>query len=460
MLAQVKENLKTFGVKPNDRLLVAVSGGTDSIFLLHILCLMAKTYPFSLHICHLNHNLRGKESDEDEDFIKQYSDSLKIPCTLVKRNIASEAKNMKRSKQDAARLVRYQVLEETATRERCQWIVTGHQADDQAETFLMRLIRGAGTKGLASIPKKRGNIIRPILHLTREEILDYLQKNHISYREDPSNNLPVYFRNQIRHELLPVLKKYNPNILKVLGHEIEIFAEEERCFEERVKEEALKMLKMSDSKNGILKVAPYLKLPLSLQRGLLRSLFLHLKGDLLDIHFEHVERIIRLAEKGKTGQSIHLPEGIQVYKLYDQLEFHLKKNIESGERTAFTLPIPGEICIPKFKIKLRVSLISGPGFEKPKINETRFDFEKITPPLTVRSRQSGDLIFSERLKGRQKKLQDIFVDLKISRLVRDQIPLISGQDRILWIMGIERDFKSLVTQNTKTALSIETGPFG
>jgi tRNA(Ile)-lysidine synthase len=460
VLQYINENLKSLGVKSNDRLLVAVSGGPDSIFLLHLLSQLAKNYPFTLHVGHLNHTLRGRESDEDELFVQRYAESLKIPSTSVRKVIPNEAKMMKRSKQDAARIVRYRVLEEIASKTQSQWIVTGHQADDQAETFLMRLIRGSGSRGLASIPNKRGKIIRPILHLTRDEILTYLERNRISFRSDSSNNLPIYFRNQIRHELLPILKKYNPNILKVLGNEVEIFTEEKRLFEERVIREAAKIVKMIDSNKSVLRISPFLKQPLSLQRGLLRSLFFKLKGDLNNFHFCHIEKLILLAHKGMTGHSINLPGRIQAYKLYGQLEFYNREIPETLDKFAFCLPVPGEVYAPELKMNFQVSIKRGPFPGQPKKNEIWFDLDKITLPLTIRSREQGDRIFSERLKGRQKKLQDIFVDLKISRLVRDHIPVLSGKDRILWIVGVERDFKSLVSPETKAVLSIEVDSLG
>lgn len=460
LLAQVKNNLENLGVKPDDRLLVAVSGGADSIALLHLLSRLAHSYPLQLHVAHLNHSLRGKESDEDAEFVQKYSDALNIPAAVVKKDIASMAKGMKRSKQDAARFVRYQVLGEIAFREKCGWIVTAHQADDQAETFLMRLIRGSGSRGLGAIPKKRGKIIRPVLHLTREEILDYLRKNQISYREDSSNLLPVYFRNQIRQELVPLLKRYNPNIVKVLGHETEIFSEDEKYIEERVQRAMPGIAQLPGPNRANLKIAPFLKHPVSFQRGILRSLFFHLKGGLINLHFVHIEQIIHLAEKGLTGKSVHLPEGIVVYKLYDRLEFYRQEDLSSGGNFSYTLPLPGEIPSPELKMIFRATVRNGPLFEKRKTNEVWFDLDQVKLPLTVRTRRPGDLIYPVRLKGKKKKLQDLFVDLKTSRLVRDHLPLLVGPDRVLWVMGVEKDYNSLVTPETKTVLSIETIPLG
>jgi tRNA(Ile)-lysidine synthase len=460
MLAQVKSNLENLGVRRDDRLLVAVSGGADSIALLHILSLLSHSYPFKLHVAHLNHSLRGKESDEDAEFVQKYSDSLHISGTVVKKDIASAAKGMKRSTQDAARLVRYQVLGEIAFKEECDWIATAHHADDLAETFLMRLIRGSGSRGLSAIPKKRGKIIRPFLHLTREEILEYLRKYKISYRDDSSNLLPVYFRNQIRHELLPLLKRYNPNIVKVLGNETEIFSEEEKYLEEQIQREMPGVAELPGPNRANLKIARFLKQPVPFQRGILRSLFFHLKGDLINLHFVHIGQIIHLAEKGLTGKSVHIPEGIIVYKLYDRLEFYRQEDLFPGKKFSYTLPIPGEIPSPELKMIFRATVRNGPFFEERKTDETWFDLDQVKLPLTVRTRQPGDLIYPARLKGKKKKLQDLFVDLKTSRLLRDQVPLLVDPDRVLWVMGMERDFKSLATPETRTVLSIQTIPLG
>lgn len=455
---RIRNNLENLGVKPDDRLLIAVSGGADSIALLHLLSRLAGSYPLKLQVAHLNHALRGEESDGDAVFVQKYSDALNIPATIVKKDVASMAKGMRRSKQDAARLVRYQVLEEIALKEKCGWIATAHQADDQAETFLMRLIRGSGSRGLGAIPKKRGKIIRPVLHLTREEILDYLQTNKISYREDSSNLLPLYFRNQIRQELVPLLKRYNPNIVKVLGHETEIFSEDEKYREERVRREMPGVAEFPGPNRANLKIPAFLKQPVSFQRGILRSLFFHLKGDLINLHFVHIEQMIHLAEKGLTGKSKHLPEGIVVYKLYDRLEFYRQEDLSSGEDFSYALPLQGEIPAPELKMIFRTTVKTGPFFEERKVNETWFDLDQVKLPLTVRTRQAGDLIYPVRLKGKKKKLQDLFVDLKTSRLLRDQLPLLAGPDRVLWIMGVEKDYNSLVTPETQRVLSIEAIP--
>ncbi|MBI3594890.1 MAG: tRNA lysidine(34) synthetase TilS [Nitrospirae bacterium] len=448
--------MELLGVSPNDRLLVAVSGGADSSFLLHLLFQISDSYPFQLHVAHLNHALRGKDSDEDARFVRRMADAMKIPSTVAKKEIASLAKLQKRSMQDAARKVRYEFLEDIASRYQCHWIVTGHHADDQAETFLMRLIRGAGSSGLTSIPKKRGKIIRPILHVTRTEIIDYLRLNKMSFREDYSNDLPIYFRNQVRHELLPLLKRYNPNIVKVLGDEMNILQEEKQVFEERIHLEMPAVVRFSDSKKKILRISSFMSLSRAIQRGILRSLLYQLKGNLDHLQFKHIEQIIRLAKEGKNGKQIDLPAGIQVFKQDAELEFAFERIPDSSEKFDFLLPVPGEISRPELQITLRTLLKRGPLSGPPKANEIWFDYDRITHPLKLRCRRPGDLIYTERLKGKKKKLQDLFVDLKISRPIRDRIPLLAGPDRILWVVGIERDYKSLVNLETQSILSIES----
>ncbi|MHB8483079.1 MAG: tRNA lysidine(34) synthetase TilS [Nitrospiria bacterium] len=455
MLNKVRENLESLGVKPNDLLIVAVSGGPDSVCLLYLLSEIGKTYPFKLHVGHLNHALRGIEADEDADFVKKCSDTLNIPSSIVKKDIASLAKSMRKSKQEAARTVRYQVLNEILQQERGDWIVTAHHRGDQAETFLMRLIRGSGSHGLSSIPRLRGVVIRPFLPFAKEEILTYLKQHQIPYREDSSNKFPHYFRNQIRQELLPFLEKYNPNMTRVLEHEADILMEEDRVLEEEVRKILPQIASFPEKRKSVLKIDPFLKAPVAIQRRILRHILFQMKGDLLDIRYIHIQQLCYLAQKMENGKSIGLPEGIKVYKSYGSLVFLDQNSIQSKSETALLIPIPGQAVSTDLKIQVRTSLIKEAPQHKPLKNNAFFDYSQISLPLILRTRHPGDFICPVGLQGKRKKLQDIFVDLKIPRILRDSIPLIATPDRVLWIVGMEQDFQSRFSSKTDTCLRIE-----
>ncbi len=459
IINEVRKNLKQFGVKPGDLLIVAVSGGADSITLLHLLSELGKEYPFKLHAAHLNHSLRGEESDEDAEFVRKFSDALGIPSTVVKKDIASLARTMKKSKQEAARRVRYEVLEEILIKEKGDWIAMAHQAEDQAETFLMRLIRGSGSLGLSSIPRSRGAVIRPLFQITRGDIEAYLKEHRLAHREDSSNQLPLYLRNRVRHDLMPVLKKYNPNIVRALVHEADILFEEDRFLEEAVSEKLGELVDFAAATGPVLKIAPFLREPLALQRRILRRVLFRLRGDLLDLHFSHIQQLLDLAQTGDTGSALHLPARIEIYRCYGTLMFINPKRMPHKQGGATPLPVPGEASLPELKITFRASPVAGAPEKSAYPDDILFDLDQITLPLAVRTRRAGDFIRPVRLKGKKKKLQDIFVDLKTPGPLRDFIPLITGPDRILWGMGIGQDFKSSVSSETKRALRIEIERF-
>ncbi len=455
MINEVRKNLKQFGVRPGALLIVAVSGGADSISLLHLLSELGKTYPFKLHAAHLNHSMRGAESDDDAEFVRKFSDALGIPSTLVKKDIASLARTAKKSKQEAARQVRYEVLEEILKREKGDWIVTAHQAEDQAETFIMRLIRGSGSHGLSSIPRLRGAVIRPLYQITRGDIEAYLKEHRLVYREDSSNQLPLYLRNRVRHGLMPVLKKYNPKIVRALVHEADILCEEDRFLEEAVSEKLRGLVDFSAETGPVLRIPPFLKEPLALQRRILRRILFRLRGDLLNLQFSHIQQMLDLAQSGETGSALHLPGRIEIYRCYGALMFIDSKRKLPKRTGAIPLPVPGEASLPELKITFRASPLMGTPEKSAVPDEIVFDLDQITLPLVVRTRRAGDAIRPVRLKGKRKKLQDLFVDLKTPGPLRDFIPLIAGPDRILWGMGIGQDFKSSVSSETKRAIRIE-----
>ena len=455
MLKRVRENLKSLGVNRDDLLVVAISGGPDSVCLLHLLSEIGKDYPFKLHAGHLNHSLRGIEADEDAEFVKKFCDVLNIPSTIVKRDIASLAKSMRKSTQETARMARYQALREISQQNEGRWIVTAHHAGDQAETFLMRLIRGSGTRGLSAIPRIRDSVIRPFLNFTKDEILAYLRQHQLAFREDSSNKLPHYFRNQIRQELLPFLEKYNPNILHVLERESDILMEEDRALEAVVNQVLPQIVSFPEKGNAIVTIQPFLNQILAIQRRILRQVLVQMRGGLLNIHYHHVQNLCHLAKKMGNGKSICLPGGIKAYKSYDRLVFLDKDSIQSGGPVGLSIPIPGYAVSSVLKIKVKTSLFEAGPQNKPEKDKEFFDYSEITLPISLRNRLPGDFICPVRLRGKRKKLQDIFVDLKIPRVLRDAIPLIATPERVLWIVGMERDFPSQVSSKTNRVLQIE-----
>ncbi|WDT81687.1 MAG: tRNA lysidine(34) synthetase TilS [Candidatus Manganitrophus sp.] len=227
LLKTFAQSLQRFPLRAGDKIVVGVSGGADSVCLLHLLRQLSSRRHLTLHVAHLNHGFRT-EAAQEADFVQRLCDGWKIPTTLSSLPVPRICKERHLSKQEGAREVRYAFLKEVAGATGARWIALGHTADDQAETFLMRLLRGSGSQGLGAIPRMRdGMIIRPLLSISRKQIVDELSREEIPFIEDPSNRQEIYLRNRVRHRLLPLLEEYNPKVKQT-------FLEKPNCCRKRM----------------------------------------------------------------------------------------------------------------------------------------------------------------------------------------------------------------------------------
>lgn len=296
--------------------MVGVSGGPDSVCLLYLLKYLKKELNLALHIAHLNHLLRGKDARKDADFVSKLSLNLDVPITLGEIDIHRLSQGC--SQEEVARNVRLQFLFKTARKIKADKIALGHNRDDQAETILMRILRGSGLLGLGGIlyKKQMGKfiIIRPLIEIERKDIESFLRKRKIIPRIDKSNLQEVYFRNRIRHKLLSEIKKYNPNIKEVLANMAEnVAADYDYIWGNSLK--IFEKLKAGRSKLKIkLDLKKFLKLHPSLQNMLLRLMFLELKGDMRRLTYQHIKEIRDLIFDRPNGSIVDLPSQISVAK--------------------------------------------------------------------------------------------------------------------------------------------------
>ncbi|MFQ5543546.1 MAG: tRNA lysidine(34) synthetase TilS, partial [Nitrospiria bacterium] len=444
---------------------VAVSGGPDSVCLLHLFKELPSPYALSLHVAHLNHGLRP-EAVEEADFIAKLSKILDLPCTSEERSVVRHCKKTGMSKQAGARAVRYQFLKEVAQREEADWIALGHHADDQAETFLMRMLRGAGMEGLSGIPEVRDAlIIRPLLSCSRKEIMEKLLKEKIPYIEDVSNGQLIYRRNQVRHQLMPILETYNPRIKETLCKEA-ILLRDENHFIHQTMIEALKTLDIEENEGSFsMDVSGLIRMHPALQRRVLRWMIKKLPGDMTEVGFNHIERIRSKILQPPVGGRLTFPSAISIEKKDSRLWIKRNQSRENCSQARFTnkslslLQInPGMtrtlIHLRDWGLEFDVSLQKGPSYGFLSTCIAYFDFDKISLPLQVRRWEPGDRFVPMGMKGHHKKLQDYFVDKKITKENRHYIPILFCKSGILWVMGYRTDERFSVHKRTARTLIV------
>ena len=391
MLAKVQLALAKL-LQQGEPVLIGVSGGPDSVALLDVLVQLG----YRPHVCHLNHMLRGAESDTDAEFVRQLAGKHGLPATIESRSVALD--------EDACRQARLAFFERVAAQTGIGKIMLAHNADDQVETFLLRLIRGAGPTGLSGMRPDRQigqvRLIRPLLEVSRGEVLDYLKAHGLTCREDSSNGNRRFLRNRIRHELLPLLEReYNPGIRDVLRRTADILRAE-----------------LADD-------------PAAAQRRAIRAW-------LGEVSFEQVEAIRGLA----MGDDVSLPGGVIVYRDYEGLQ---KGSAPAPVAGQWPVNLAGETVIAELGVRFAV----GEAGE-------RFDADALGDGLFVRTWQDGDRFQPLGMTG-EKKLQDFFVDEKVPRRQRSRVPLLCAADgRIAWVVGyrIAEPFK--VTKRTRQVLAL------
>ena len=423
--------------------MVAVSGGSDSVALLHLLHELQQEGDLVIGgVAHFNHRLRGAVSDEDEAFVRSLADSFAIPFVVDSADVAAAAHTDRTSLELAGRRLRYEFLGRAAVSLAVDRVAVGHTRDDQAETVLMRLVRGAGPVGLAGIHPRAGMIVRPLVDITRRELRRYLSERAISFREDASNADVAIPRNRIRHELLPVLKeRFSPGIVETLGRQAEIAREDAEYFDAIVASELRRVIRKTD--DGLAIDLPTLAAypPAIARRLVRRAMELVAPGRFLG--FDAVESVLDLTDKNCEKGQIDAP-GQRVERCGETLVLHVRQgrklSADADQPVAFSysLSVPGEVPLPEAHCLISAEFgrdATGQDWTAEPADSAVVAATALVDPLTVRSRQAGD-VFRPFGLGRRKKLQDFFVDRKIRRSVRDRVPIVvDGRGRIVWVAG-------------------------
>jgi tRNA(Ile)-lysidine synthase len=448
-------------IASGDKVLVGVSGGADSITLLHVLHRFSQIRNYNLIVAHINHMARGKDSDIDAGFVESVAENLKLPFYLKKIDIGVERLKLKTSFQDAARIIRYQFFEETLQSVGGDRIALGHTADDQVETILVNIVRGTGLKGLAGIPQVRDCIIRPLLEFCRKDLEIYLKENDISFREDSSNSDKKYLRNRIRHELIPHLETYNPGIKKCLQEMSGIAREDDSLLSQTTRDIFKQKLgkDKNNEQNIVWDIEDFQSYPVALRQRLAREIFCHITGDMQAITAHHVQQIINLFNSPKAGKVLNIPRGVTVTCSYETVLFsQIMDGIIKKEILVTQIAIPGTTELLEGPIRrVKTQIITGKLGLASLITQRQafFDLEKTGLGIQARFFRAGDRFCPLGMIG-NKKLKSFFIDQKVPQSMRPLIPILTNaDDDIIWVYGQRISHHYRVTDKTEKVLFIE-----
>jgi tRNA(Ile)-lysidine synthase len=339
-------------ILPDEKIVLAVSGGPDSTTLLYMMYELQDELKCSLHIAHLNHKLRGEESDADAEFVVEQASKLNIPVTVESQDVKKMITS-KESIESGARRIRYDFYKRVISDTHANRLAQGHTADDQVETVIMRLLRGSGAHGLKGIPPTRDKYIRPLIEMSRKEVNDYLQNIGVNPRCDSSNLSTEYERNRIRHELIPLLEnRFSPNIRIIIQQTADILRTDDDLLTRLAIQTAKECIKQIDSQTVIIHIPIFREQHLALQRRILRLAIESLLGDLLRYDFDHIRDLLDLVEYSSSGKSISLPRGIIAEKSYDKLILQVKEPKSEIIDYDYLIKSCGETNIPELRLSI------------------------------------------------------------------------------------------------------------
>lgn len=466
---------------PHETIIVAVSGGADSVCMLYLLNELRQHLDLHLHIAHLNHQLRANESEVDSQYVKKLAEQLNIPATISSKDVLAHRVNQNCSLEEAARELRYMFLYQVAREVGAKKIAIGHTLDDNVETIIMHILRGTGLSGLKGLSPcsplpfaenasplfnnptgQRQHdllIVRPLLNITREETECYCRKHQFAPRIDSSNLSLSFYRNRIRLELIPILEQYNPGIKNSLLKLADI-AQADMDF---VEDQSIKAFtNVSQLKDGkiFLNKARMGELPVALQREVIRFAVAGIRGSLKDISLDHVEAVRSLLSK-PVGKKFSLQYRFTCYSEYDDIVITDKEETDfCRELPALSLlNIPGETILYGWRVEASIcnKLIDSERLQQIKKQDSfaaDLDLNITGRELYVRHRQPAEKFQPLGMKS-EKSLQDFMVDLKIPAAQRNLVPLVCSSEQIFWIVGYRIDERAKVTTDTRNILHLE-----
>lgn len=465
LIQQVAEQIKKHSmVTGGETVVVGVSGGPDSVALLHILYRLKESLNIRLVVAHLNHCFRGAEAEADAGYVRELAGQLKLEAYVESRDVPAYSVERGISAQVAAREVRYGFLSEVAVRTGAAKVALGHHADDQAETILLHLIRGTGTGGLRGmLPVRDEFFIRPLLTVRRRDIEAYCRHHGLAVRYDSSNTQTKYLRNRVRLELAPLLEKnYNPNWVETVNRLGEILREEDDYLEQQADRYYRRIKQGPGDSTVYLNRERLLACPAALRRRVIRKAWSELCGDSGDLEFKHIDKVLEIIKGGGGRRQFALPRGVIFISGYGLVELTLDHKNEGVPFYQYCLKVPGVTTIPETGVSIGARVIPAHEAGDPSSLdpcEALLDFDRLTHPLVVRRRLNGDRFEPLGLEG-SVKLKKFFIDHKVPRQYRDYIPLVASGSDIVWVAGLRPGERWKVTEQTTTCLRLHIANTG
>jgi tRNA(Ile)-lysidine synthase len=485
LIERVKKTIESSRMLAHgDHIVVAVSGGPDSLCLLHVLLQLREEYALVLDVAHLNHQLRGVDADQDAAFVARVAADWGLPAYIEARDVAALARRRGLAIEEAARQARYAFLGRVARQVGAQSVAVGHNADDQVETVCMHWLRGSGLAGLRGMqivsrfedlrltgeevqPTDEDRellLVRPLLEIPRSEIEAYCAEHKLEPRFDRSNLDTTYYRNRLRHELLPFLETFNPRIREVILRSTAILSADHACLRDALTQ-AWSQVVLSTKADAIqFDLKLWRALPLSLQRSTLREAIRLLRRSLRNINWVHVENAVRVLRDGQTGSAVTLPSGLEARLSYGTFTIaargyappmpdwpSLSEEVE--------LAIPGVTPLPGSGWYLHASIIERGALDDHSLRHAHpwqayIDQAVAGNDLHLRPRTAGDRFWPQGLGDKPTTVNNFMTNAKIPRAWRDHIPLLVSPRQVLWMAGWRIDERAKVTGSTARVLRL------
>ena len=456
LLEKVKNTIARYGMlSRGDTILVAVSGGVDSVVLLDLLCRLVGEFSLKLAIAHLDHGLRGEDSRQDAQFVVSLAEGKDLPVIRKRIDVCQVRQEKRLGLEEASRLVRRRFLEETARKVSATRIAVGHTLNDRVETLLFNLIRGAGPTGLAGIRPMSPPYIRPLIETTREEVLTFARAEGLAWREDRTNQDTIYTRNRIRHRIIPLLQQLNPRLLETLQRTADLLLEEDKALDVLLDRPWKDVISREETGSVMFRRDRLARLPRELQGLLMRRGIARARGNLQGIEKIHINALRHLVASPNAHGETHLPA------LVARIQGNELLLTTHGTTTIAPYDVPielGRTELPHLGFALDLSIHPSNGsrdLSREGGAVELADADRLHFPLHVRSRREGDR-FRPLGMGQEKRLKDFLIDDRVPFYDRSALPLLCDQSQIVWVVGVRLSDAVRITEQTERVLVMQS----